>query len=134
MRKLRSLFLLLLLAATVLAQSGEVNLDRFSMNLSPDMNAFQSPQYVYGNVEISFSQSVTLVEVAVKMRDGTGKPIGGNAVTKSWATANAGQNLEFDYNYYNPSAVQQFEPVLVVTARGADGSHIHQVFDQTTSE
>jgi hypothetical protein len=134
MRNLLSLFLLIILAAPALAQSGQVDLDRFSMNLSPDLNAFQSPQFIYGNVEISFSQKVTMVEVAVKMRDGTGKAIGGNAVTKSWASANAGDNLEFDYHYYNPSAVQQFQPVLVVTAKGADGSHIHQVFDKTTSE
>ena len=134
MRKLLPLFLFVFLAVPALCQSDQVQLDRFSMNLSPDLNAFQSPQFIYGNVEVSFSKNVSMVQMAVKMRDDTGKLIGGNAVTKSWASASAGEELEFDYHYYNPSAVQQFQPVLVVTAKGSDGSHIQQVFDPKVND
>jgi hypothetical protein len=134
MRNLLSILLLVFLAAPALAQSDDVKLDRFSLNLSPEMNAFQSPQYLFGHVKFNFTKDVTLVEVAVKMRDGTGKAIGGNSVTKGWASASAGQDLEFDYSYFNPSAVQSFQPVLVITAKGPDGKHIHKVFKPDTSQ
>ena len=128
MRNLLSLLLLLLLTAPSLAQSGAVTLDRFTVNQSAVLNAFQSPTYLYGNVEFSFSQAVTLVEVSVKIRDGNGKPIDGASVSKQWTAASANQQLEFDYTYYNPSAIQEFKPVLVVTAKAADGSHIRSEF------
>lgn len=133
MRKLLSISLFLLLSLSAFGQTGDVTLDRFSVNQSATLNYFQSPQYLYGNVEFQFAQNVTMVEVAVKMRDGTGKTIGGAAVTKQWASASAGQELEFDYTYYNPSAVQQFEPVLVISAKGDDGSHIMQTFEPKQS-
>lgn len=128
MRNLLSLVLLLLLTAPSLAQSGAVTLDRFTVNQSAVLNSFQSPSYLYGNVEFSFRQAVTLVEVSVQIRDGNGKPVDGASVSKQWASASANQELEFDYTYYNPSAIQVFKPILVVTARGADGSHIRAVF------
>ncbi|MCA9781422.1 MAG: hypothetical protein KC800_32110 [Candidatus Eremiobacteraeota bacterium] len=128
MRNLVSLVLLLFLAVPALAQSGAVTLDRFTVNQSAVLNSFQSPSYLYGNVEFSFGQAVTLVEVTVQIRDGDGNPVDGAAVSKQWASASANQELEFDYTYYNPSAIQEFKPVLIVTAKGANGNHIHSVF------
>lgn len=128
MRKLFSIALFLMLALPVLGQSKEVTLGRFSVNQSATLNYFQSPQYLYGNVEVTFAEGVTAVDIAVKVQDGTGKPIDGTAIVKHWNSAAAGQKLEFDYTYYNPSAVQEFKPVLVVTAKGPNGTHIQQTF------
>ena len=122
------LLALMFLTVPALAQTGEITVDRFTVNQSATLNSFQSPQYLYGNVELTFAQNVTMVEVSIRIQDGYGKPVDGASVSKSWATASANQDLEFDYTYYNPSAIQQFKPVLVVTARGPDGKHIQQTF------
>lgn len=114
-----------------MAQTGEISVDRFTVNQSAVLNSFQSPQYLYGNVELSFGQEVTLIEATVRIQDGYGKPIQGAGVSKTWASAPADKELQFDYTYYNPSAVQEFKPVLVITARGPGGKHLQQTFQPT---
>lgn len=129
MKKFIILAFFLSLAVPVFAQSNDVTVDRFTVNQSATLNSFQSPQYLYGNVELTFSEDVTMIEVSVRVRDGYGKPVDGASVSKSWPSASANQDIEYDYTYYNPSAIQEFKPVLVVTAKGADGKHIQQTFN-----
>lgn len=127
MRKLLTTLLLALATGTAVLAQEPIAVERASVNYSATMSSFQVPQYAYGNCEIANTSQAVLsnVTVTIKMLDGEGHALDSAAVHKQAGTLQPGQDYEFDWTWYNNTAVGDIEPEVIVS--GDAGGQSFQV-------
>lgn len=120
---MRTLVLVLLLAAAAVADAPPVSIEKLTVNYSEDYNSQQAPRNVYGSCVIRNTSQSSLdnLTVTVHMNDANGKELPGALVSTTVDSLDPGQTYDYEWTWYNYTSVPVFRPEAVVVGKDAQG-------------